>query len=134
MDTPTSQVMAQHKVLVVGIANEHSIAYGCARAFRELGAELAITYLNEKAKAYVEPVPRFEVPLASGAGKSAPIVGLDGASFTRKYLPGDIKHGPGEQRGVTDQLVPVADACCTDHPVRSTVVVPRLNNSMKSFL
>ncbi|ALL67277.1 Enoyl-[acyl-carrier-protein] reductase [NADH] [Paraburkholderia caribensis MBA4] len=56
MDTPKNQVMAQHKVLVVGIANEHSIAYGCARAFRELGAELAITYLNEKAKAYVEPL------------------------------------------------------------------------------
>ena len=31
------------KALVVGIANAHSIAYGCAKAFRELGAELAIT-------------------------------------------------------------------------------------------
>lgn len=44
------------KALVVGIANEHSIAYGCARAFRELGADLAITYLNEKAKPYVQPL------------------------------------------------------------------------------
>lgn len=44
------------KVLILGIANEHSIAYGCARAFRELGAELAITYANEKAKAHVEPL------------------------------------------------------------------------------
>ncbi|WP_242522977.1 SDR family oxidoreductase [Thiocystis minor] len=43
------------KGLVIGIANEHSIAYGCARAFRTLGAELAITYLNEKARAFVEP-------------------------------------------------------------------------------
>ena len=34
--------------LVVGIANDQSIAYGCAKAFRELEAELAITYLNEK--------------------------------------------------------------------------------------
>lgn len=49
-------VLAGKKALVVGIANEHSIAYGCASAFRELGAELAITYLNEKAKAYVEPL------------------------------------------------------------------------------
>jgi len=40
----------------VGIANEHSIAYGCASAFRQLGAELAITYLNEKAKSYVKPL------------------------------------------------------------------------------
>lgn len=44
------------KGLVVGIANEHSIAYGCARAFREQGAELAITYLNEKAERYVRPL------------------------------------------------------------------------------
>ena len=44
------------KALVVGIANQHSIAYGCAKAFRELGADVAITYLNEKAKPYVEPI------------------------------------------------------------------------------
>jgi len=44
------------KALVVGIANEHSIAYGCAKAFRELDAELARTYLNEKSKPYVEPI------------------------------------------------------------------------------
>jgi enoyl-[acyl-carrier protein] reductase I len=42
--------------LVVGIANEHSIAYGCAKAFRENGAELAITYLNAKAEPYVRPL------------------------------------------------------------------------------
>src|SRR5690349_4297389 len=46
------------KALVVGIANESSIAYGCARAFRELGADLAITYLNEKARPHVEPLAR----------------------------------------------------------------------------
>jgi enoyl-[acyl-carrier protein] reductase I len=44
------------KGLVVGIANEHSIAAGCAHAFRHAGAELAITYLNEKAKPFVKPV------------------------------------------------------------------------------
>ncbi|WP_020186175.1 enoyl-ACP reductase FabI [Methylopila sp. 73B] len=42
--------------LVVGIANEHSIAAGCAAAFAEAGAELAVTYLNDKAKPYVQPV------------------------------------------------------------------------------
>ena len=36
--------------LVVGIANDQSIAWGCAAAFRALGAELAVTYLNDKAK------------------------------------------------------------------------------------
>jgi len=49
-------VLKGKKALVVGIANEHSIAYGCAKSFRELGAELAITYLNEKSKRFVEPV------------------------------------------------------------------------------
>jgi enoyl-[acyl-carrier protein] reductase I len=47
--------LAGKKGLVIGIANEHSIAYGCARAFRSLGADLAITYLNDKAKPFVEP-------------------------------------------------------------------------------
>ena len=49
-------VLNGRKALVIGIANEHSIAYGCAKAFRELGAELAITYLNEKARRFVEPL------------------------------------------------------------------------------
>jgi enoyl-[acyl-carrier protein] reductase I len=57
MQTPVPQpVLKGTKALVVGIANEHSIAYGCAKAFRELGADLALTYLNDKAKPYVEPV------------------------------------------------------------------------------
>jgi enoyl-[acyl-carrier protein] reductase I len=49
-------VLTGHKALVVGIANDQSIAFGCAKAFRTAGAELAITWLNEKAKAYVEPL------------------------------------------------------------------------------
>lgn len=42
--------------LVVGIANADSIAYGCAKAFRAAGAELAVTYLNGKAEPYVRPL------------------------------------------------------------------------------
>jgi enoyl-[acyl-carrier protein] reductase I len=49
-------VLAGRRALVAGIANEHSIAYGCARAFRELGAELAITYLNDRARPHVKPL------------------------------------------------------------------------------
>ena len=44
------------KGLVVGIANAQSIAYGCARIFRQAGAELAVTYLNAKAEPYVRPL------------------------------------------------------------------------------
>jgi enoyl-[acyl-carrier protein] reductase I len=42
--------------LVVGIANDSSIAFGCAKAFRALGAELAVTYLNAKAERHVKPL------------------------------------------------------------------------------
>jgi enoyl-[acyl-carrier protein] reductase I len=42
--------------LVVGVANEHSIAYGCAVKLRAFGAELALTYINEKGKRFVEPL------------------------------------------------------------------------------
>ena len=49
-------LLAGKSALVVGIANENSIAYGCAKAFRALGAELAVTYLNEKAKPHVAPL------------------------------------------------------------------------------
>ena len=50
--------------LIVGIANENSIAWGCAKAFRAFGAELAVTYLNEKAKTFVEPLAReLEAPI-----------------------------------------------------------------------
>lgn len=48
--------LAGKRGLVVGIANEMSIAAGCAEAFRAAGAELAVTYLNEKAEAFVRPV------------------------------------------------------------------------------
>ena len=44
------------KGLVIGIANDRSIAWGCAKAFRLYGAELAITYLNDKTKSYVQPL------------------------------------------------------------------------------
>src|SRR3974390_973033 len=44
--------------LIVGIANENSIAWGCAKAFRAFGAELAVTYLNDKAKKHVEPLAK----------------------------------------------------------------------------
>ena len=58
MTTTTSPPLEGRKALVLGIANQHSIAYGCARTFRELGADLAITYLNDKARPYVEPAAR----------------------------------------------------------------------------
>jgi enoyl-[acyl-carrier protein] reductase I len=59
-----AKLLEGKKGLVVGIANENSIAWGCAKAFRAFGAELAVTYLNDKAKKYVEPLARvLEAPI-----------------------------------------------------------------------
>ena len=58
MDIQSETLLAGRKGLVVGIANEHSIAYGCARTFRRCGAELAVTWLNDKARPHVEPLAR----------------------------------------------------------------------------
>ena len=69
--------------LVVGVANEASIAAGCARAFRAAGAELALTFLNEKARPWVEPV-------AQDVG--APM-----------FLPCDVRE-PGQLEAVFDRI------------------------------
>jgi len=58
IDELPRQILKDRKALVCGIANDSSIAYGCASAFRELGADLAITYATDKARAYVEPLAR----------------------------------------------------------------------------
>jgi len=48
--------LAGKRGIILGIANESSIAWGCAQAMRAAGAELALSYLNDKAKPYVEPL------------------------------------------------------------------------------
>ncbi len=64
MTIPDGNALAGKRALVLGVANEHSIAYGCARVFRRLGAQVALTYLNEKAKPFVEPLAReLEAPV-----------------------------------------------------------------------
>lgn len=54
----TKVALKDRKGLIIGIANDQSIAWGCAKAFRALGADLAVTYLNERAKKHVEPLAR----------------------------------------------------------------------------
>ncbi len=81
--TARAQLLEGKKGLIVGIANENSIAWGCAKAFRAFGAELAVTYLNDKAKKYVEP-------LAAALG--APIV-----------MPLDV-NVPGQMEAVFERI------------------------------
>ena len=73
------------KALVVGIANKDSIAHGCARAFRAFGAQLSITYLNEKTKQYTAQLART----------------LDVEEAL--YLPCDIRE-PGQLEAVFDAI------------------------------
>ncbi len=44
--TVKAKLLEGKQGFIVGIANEQSIAWGCAQAFRALGAEVAVTYLD----------------------------------------------------------------------------------------
>jgi enoyl-[acyl-carrier protein] reductase I len=66
-------ILSGKKALVIGVANDSSIAYGCAKAFREVGADLAITYLNERARPHVEPLAKeLEAPIFMPLDVSVP--------------------------------------------------------------
>ena len=59
-----SSILDGQKALVIGVANDRSIAWGCAQAMHGAGAEIAMTYLNERARPYVEPLAAaVEAPL-----------------------------------------------------------------------
>lgn len=73
-----SGILAGKKGLIMGVANDRSIAYGIARAAREAGAELAFTYQNDL-------MGKRVIPLAEGLGSSITIpcnVAEDGAAAT----------------------------------------------------
>ena len=52
----SGEPLAGKKGMVIGIANDQSIAWGCAQAFRGIGADLCITYLNDKTKKFTQPL------------------------------------------------------------------------------
>jgi enoyl-[acyl-carrier protein] reductase I len=58
IDLASLAVLKGKKALVTGIANDQSIAWGCAKAFHAFGADIAITYRNEKTKRYVDPLAK----------------------------------------------------------------------------
>jgi enoyl-[acyl-carrier protein] reductase I len=74
MTLPTAKapLLEGKRGLIVGIANDQSIAWGCAKAFRALGAEVAVTYLNEKARKFVEPLAQeLQAPIFMPLNASA---------------------------------------------------------------
>jgi len=68
---PAENILSGKRGLVLGVANDSSIAYGCAAAFRAAGADLALTYLNERTR-------DFTAPLAEALGADI-------------YLPCDVR-------------------------------------------
>ena len=72
-DANIRPVLAGRKALVIGVANDQSIAYGCAKAFKTVGADVAITWLNERARRYVEPLAReLEAPITGALDVAVP--------------------------------------------------------------
>jgi enoyl-[acyl-carrier protein] reductase I len=58
MNQPIRPILSGHKALIIGVANDQLIAYGCAKAFHIVGADLAITWLSDKARPHVEPLAK----------------------------------------------------------------------------
>src|SRR5688572_18957983 len=58
IDLTSLALLKGKKALVTGIANDQSIAWGCAKAFHAFGADVAVTYLNDKSKRFVEPLAK----------------------------------------------------------------------------
>ena len=83
LPTVKAKLLEGKKGLIVGIANDQSIAWGCARAFRAFGAEVAVTYLNDKARRFVEPLAKvLEAPI---------------------FMPLDVQK-PGEMEAVFERI------------------------------
>ena len=77
-----AKLLEGKKGLIVGIANENSIAWGCAKAFRAFGAELAVTYLNDKA------IPEFDELLEKAKTKAPArsLVSIDDVGIATAFL------------------------------------------------
>lgn len=68
------------KGLIVGLANDKSLAWGCAEALKSAGHEIAVTYQNEKAKPHVAPLAQ-----ALGADIFAPLDVMDDAQMNALF-------------------------------------------------
>jgi enoyl-[acyl-carrier protein] reductase I len=67
------RVLEGQNALVIGVANDESIAYGCAKAFRAAGAELAVSWRNERDRVHVEPLAReLEASITGAVDVSVP--------------------------------------------------------------
>lgn len=104
-------LLKNKRILIVGIANRKSIAYGCAKVLRAHGADLAITYLNSKAETFVRPLAdeldaRIVLPLdVTIEGQMDSVFSeiekewgrLDGVVHSLAYCPIEDLHAPISQ-------------------------------------
>ena len=96
------EMLKGRRGLVIGVANADSIAYGCAVKLRAFGADIAVTYLNDKAKPHV-------APLAEKIGASM-------------LLPLDVTQ-PGQMQAVFERIR--ADWGRLDFAIHSIAFAPR---------
>src|SRR5262245_1812544 len=82
-DAANFKLLKGKKALVTGIANDQSIAWGCAKAFRALGADLAMTYLNDKTRKYADRLAQ--------------------EAEAELYMPLDLQH-PGQLEAVFEAM------------------------------
>src|SRR3974377_2279148 len=132
--------------LIIGIANDHSIAWGCARAFRALGAELAVTYLNDRAKKHVEPLataleaPIFMAPEFSVEGQTEQVFQqiekewgrLDFLLHSIAFSPKEALHGRVVDVG-RDGFLKTMDISCRSFIRMAHLAEPLMKNGGTLF-
>jgi enoyl-[acyl-carrier protein] reductase I len=104
--SPPNLPLVDHAGLVMGLADIHSIAWGCARLLHERGARLVLSCLNEKARTAVQPLAdelgapllicNVEEPgsIQALADEAAELCGgLDFAVHSIAWAPRDDLHG-----------------------------------------
>ncbi len=75
----TNQLMAGKRGLIMGLANDKSMAWGIAKALKEAGAELAFSYMGDALKKRVDPLAASlgsDIVLPCDVGDEASIDGL----------------------------------------------------------
>ena len=116
-------VLTGKKALIVGVANDRSIAWGCAAGHAPAGAEIAMTYLNERAKPHVEPLAKaveaaIFLPLeVRDPAQVDASLRRDRGTLGRARHPGPLHRlraegcAAGPRRGLSARRLPGRDGC-----------------------
>ena len=86
-ETKAPGILSGKRGLIMGVANNRSIAWGIAQAARQHGAELAFTYQGEALKKRVEPLAK-ELDAAVVGGRRFQVLAMDGLRIARVRIAG----------------------------------------------